>query len=557
MDADLAALPDDIDALKAALTIERARMREVAAERDAGAAELAVARAKASEDLALIAHQKLRIAKLERQIYGPRSERSERLIDQLALQFEEFEASATEDELAAEIAVAKTTMVASFTRKRAERNTFPDHLPRERVVIDPPTTCECCGGTRLRKLGEDVTRTLEVIPRQWKVIETVREKFTCRDCEKISQAPAPFHVIARGWAGANLLAMILFEKFGQHQPLNRQAGRYALEGVPISLSTMADVVGSSCAALDPVLRRVEAHVMAAERLHGDDTTVPVLAKGKTDTGRCWVYVRDDKPFGGPSPPAAMFYYSRDRKGEHPQSHLAGYTGLFQADAFDGYRQLYLPDRSPGPIVEAGCWAHARRPFYAMADLEENARRRAAGKKAIALSPIAIEVVRRIDALFDIERPINGKSAEERRAARQEMSKPLVEELEVYMREQRAKLSRGHDLAKAIDYILKRWAAFTLFLEDGRVCLSNNAAERALRGIALGRRSWMFCGSDRGGQRAAAMYSLIVTAKMNGIDPQAWLADTLARIAAHPAHRLDELLPWNWTPKAPAITAAAA
>ena len=207
---------------------------------------------------------------------------------------------------------------------------------------------------------------------QWKVIETVREKFTCQDCEKISQAPAPFHVIPRGWAGANLLAMILFEKFGQHQPLNRQAERYAREGVPISLSTMADAVGASCAALDPLLRLVEAHVLAAERLHGDDTTVPVLAKGKTDTGRCWVYVRDDAPFGGTAPPAAMFYYSHDRKGEHPQRHLASYAGLFQADAFDGYRQLYLPDRSPGPIVEAGCWVHARRPSFAMADLEENA-----------------------------------------------------------------------------------------------------------------------------------------------------------------------------------------
>ena len=557
MDADLAALPDDIAALKAALAIERARVRAVLAERDARAAELAVARAKASEDLALIAHQKLRIAQLERQIYGPRSERSERLIDQLALQFEEFAASAAEDELAAEIAVAKTTTVAGFTRRRAERNTFPDHLPRERVVIDPPPTCGCCGGTRLRKLGEDVTRTLEVIPRRWKVIETVREKFTCRDCEKISQAPAPFHVIARGWAGPSLLAMILFEKFGQHQPLNRQAERYAREGVLISLSTMADAVGSGCTALEPVLRRVEAHVMAAERLHGDDTTVPVLAKGKTDTGRCWVYVRDDRPFGGQGPPAAMFYYSRDRKGEHPQRHLTGYAGLFQADAFDGYRPLYLPERRAGPILEVGCWAHARRPFFAMADIEENARRRATGRNGIALSPMAIEIVRRIDALFEVERSINGKSAEERRTVRQERSKPLVEELQVYMREQRAKLSRGHDLAKAIDYILKRWAAFTLFLDDGRACLSNNAAERALRGIALGRKSWMFCGSDRGGQRAAAMYSLIVTAKMNGIDPQAWLADTLARIATHPAHRLDELLPWNWTPNVPTITAVAA
>jgi transposase len=556
MDSDPAALPDDIDALKATLTNERAEMRELAAERDAGAAELAVARAKASEDLALIAHQKLRIAKLERQLYGPRSERSSQLIDQMALQFEELEASATEDELAAKIAVAKVTTVAGFARKRPERNTFPEHLPRERVVVAPPTACDCCGGKRLRKLGEDVTKTLESIPRRWKVIETVREKFTCRDCEKISQAPAPFHVIARGWAGPNLLSMILFEKFGQHQPLNRQAERYALEGVPISLSTMADAVGSSCAMLGPILRLVEAHVLAAERLHGDDTTVPVLAKGKTETGRCWVYVRDDKPFGGKSPPATMFYYSRDRKGEHPQAHLAKYVGLFQADAFDGYGKLYLPNRSPGPILEAACWVHARRPFFAMADLDENARRKAAGKKEIVLSPIAVEVVHRIDALFEIERPINGMSAEERRAVRQKLSKPLVDELQVYMRGQRAKLSRGHDLAKAIDYILKRWDAFTLFLNDGRVCLSNNAAERALRGIALGRKSWLFCGSDRGGQRAAAMYSLIVTAKMNNVDPQAWLADVLARIANHPVHRLDELLPWNWKPAASASAVAA-
>jgi len=550
MDTARDVLPDDITALKEALIIERAKAVEVAA-------ELTVARAKASEDVALIAQQKLRIAKLERQVYGQRSERSARLIDQLALTFEELEANATEDELAAETAVAKTTSVRGFTRKHSERNTFPDHLPRERVVIDPPTACECCGGNRLRKLGEDVTRTLETQPRRWKVIETVREKFTCRDCEKITQAPAPFHVIARGWAGPSLLAMIMFEKFGQHQPLNRQAERYALEGVPIALSTMADAVGSVCAALDPLRRLVESHVMAAERLHADDTTVPVLAEGKTDTARCWIYLRDDRPFGGTGPPAAIFYYSRDRRGEHPQGHLAGYAGILQADAYDGYNKLYQAGRSPGLILEAACWVHARRPFFAMADIEENARRKASGKKEIALSPIAIEIVRRIDALFEIERSINGKSAEERLAVRQMLSRPLVDDLHVYMRAQVARLARGHDLAKAIKYILKRWAGFTLFLEDGRVCLSNNAAERGLRGIALGRKSWLFCGSDRGGQRAAAMYSLIVTAKMNGVDPQAWLADVLSRIATHPAHRLDELLPWNWTPPALAIPAQAA
>src|SRR6202163_1979269 len=550
MDAGRDAVPDDIAALRKALATERAKALEIAA-------ELAVARAKASEDTALIAQQKLRIAKLERQIYGQRSERSSRLIDQLALTFEELESSATEDELAAERAVVRTTAVRGFTRARHARNTVPDHLPRERVVITPRPACECCGGNRLRKLGEDVTRTLESVPRQWKVVETVREKFSCRDCEKISQAPAPFHAVARGWAGPSLLAMIMFEKFGQHQPLNRQAERYALEGVPIALSTMADAVGSVCHVLDPLWRLIKAHVMAAERLDTDDTTVPVLAAGKTDIARCWIYLRDDRPFGGAGPPSAIFHYSRDRKGEHPQAHLAQYTGILQADAYDGYGKLYESGRTPGPIVEAACWVHARRPFFAMADIEENVRRKAAGKKEIALSPIAIEIVRRIDALFEIERSINGKSAEERLAVRQMLSRPLVDDLHVYMRAQVARLARGHDLAKAIKYILKRWAGFTLFLEDGRVCLSNNAAERGLRGIALGRKSWLFCGSDRGGQRAAAMYSLIVTAKMNGVDPQAWLTDVLSRIAAHPAHRLDELLPWNWTPQALAIPAQAA
>src|SRR5271165_1086146 len=538
MDSGLGALPNDINALKVALSAEAARAAQAEA-------ELAVARAKASDDQALIAHQQLRIEKLTRQLYGPSSERTSRLLDQIELQFEELESSATEDEIAAEMAVAKTTTVAAFTRKRPARKPFPEHLPRERVIVPGPTACLCCGSGRLRKLGETVTETLESIPRQWKVIQHVREKFTCRDCEKISQAAAPFHVTARGWAGPSLLAMILFEKFGQHQPLNRQAERYTKEGVPLSLSTLADQVGAGCAVLEPILRHFEAHVFAAERLHGDDTTVPVLAKGKTDTGRCWVYVREDRPFGGQDPPAAMFYYSRDRAGEHARAHLADYAGIFQADAFGGYNRLYETDRKPRPIVEAACWVHARRPFFVIADIAANARRKAQGKTPGVISPLALEAVRRIDALFEIERSINGHSAERRQAVRQEVSAPLVAGLESWLREQRAKLSRGNDLAKAMDYMLKRWPAFTRFLDDGRICLSNNAAERALRGIALGRKSWLFAGSDRGGQRAAALYSIIVTAKMNDVDPQAWLADVLARIAEHPVHRLDELLPWNW------------
>jgi transposase len=533
MDADAAELPDDIDTLKAALVAARV--------------EIAAARVQHSDDQALIAHLKLEIEKLNRDRYGPRSERAARLLDQLELQLEEAEASATEDELAAELAASQTSSVAAFVRKRPARKPFPDHLPRERVIVPGPTSCACCGGSRLSKLGEDVTETLEVIPRQWKVIQHVREKFSCRDCETIAQAPAPFHVIPRGWAGPSLLAMILFEKFGQHQPLNRQAERYTREGVPISLSTLADQVGACTMALRPIFERLEAYVLTAERLHGDDTTVPVLAKGKTRTGRCWVYVRDDRPFGGPAPPAAVFYYSRDRAGEHPQRHLAKYAGILQADAYSGYNKLYEGDRRPGPIQEAACWVHARRKFFVLADLATSARRKAQGKTAAVISPIAFDAVRRIDALFDIEREINGKNADQRKTVRREHSGPLVAELESWMREQRARLSRHNDVAQAIDYILKRWAVFARFLDDGHICMSNNAAERALRGIALGRKSWLFAGSDRGGERAAFMYSLIVSAKMNHIDPQAWLADVLARIAEHPTNRLDELLPWNWRP----------
>lgn len=313
-------LPDEIEALHAALLAARA--------------ELAIVRAQQSDDEALIAHLKLQIERLNRDRHGPRSERTARLLDQLELTLEELETSATEDELTAEMAAAKTanrtTTVASFSRKRSSRKPFPDHLPRERVVVPGPVACACCGGTRLSKLGEDITETLEVVPKSWKVIQHVREKFSCRDCEKISQAPAPFHVIARGGAGPSFLAMVLFEKFGQHQPLNRQAERYARESVPVSLSTLADQVGGCTLALMPLFNRLEAHVLAAERLHGDDTTVPVLAKGKTSTGRIWGYVRDDKPFGGQAPPGAVFYYSRDRAGEHPQAHLASYSGIFQA-----------------------------------------------------------------------------------------------------------------------------------------------------------------------------------------------------------------------------------
>jgi transposase len=524
-------LPSDLAAAHAMIVAERAARLDAEA-------KLANARAEA----ALIAYYKLEIEKLRRQLYGTRSERQVRLLEQMELELEELEVMATEDELAAEKAAARTQTVKSFQRKRPARKPFPVHLPRERVVVPAPESCPCCGSTKLSKLGEDITETLEVVPRQWKVIQTVREKFSCRECETIAQPPAPFHVTPRGFAGPNLLAMILFEKFGQHQPLNRQSDRYRREGIDLSVSTLADQVGTCTTILQPLHALIERHVLAAERLHGDDTTVPILAKGKTIKGHIWTYVRDDRPFGGRAPPAALYYASRDRRHEHPARHLHGFTGILQADAYSGYNELYDPSRPQGAITSALCWSHARRQFFELADIAANARR---GTNAAAISPIALEAVKRIDALFDIERSINGQSAEERLRMRREQSAALLAALEAWLREQRSRLSRSSSVAEPIDYMLRRWDRFARFIDDGRICLTNNAAERALRGFALGRKSWLFAGSERGAARAAAIATLIMTAKFNDVDPQAWLADVLARIAEHPVSKLGDLLPWNW------------
>ncbi len=537
-----APLPTDLASAHALILAERAARLE--AEAIAAQARATAARALAinTSAEALIAHMKLEIEKLRRTLHGPRAERTARLLEQMELQLEELETAATEDELAAEKAAAKTQTVKPFQRKRPARKPFPEHLPRERVVIPAPARCPCCGSAKLSKLGEDVTETLEVIPRRWKVIQTVREKFSCRACETITQPPAPFHVTPRGFAGPNLLAMILFDKFGQHQPLNRQSDRFACEGIDLSVSTLADQIGACTSALAPLHALIEAHVLAAERLHGDDTTIPILAKGKTDTGRIWTYVRDDRPFGGNAPPAALYYASPDRRREHPDRHLAGFAGILQADAYAGYNGLYDHARSQGAVAPALCWAHARRKFFELADIASQARR---GKSAAAISPIALEAVKRIDALFAIERTINGASIGERLRVRQEQSAPLLAALESWLREERAPLSRSSTVVKPIDYLLSRWDGFARFLEDGRICLTNNAAERALRGFALGRKSWLFAGSERGADRAAAVTTLIMTAKLNDVDPLAWLADVLARIADLPQNRLPELLPWEW------------
>src|SRR6266480_4283245 len=484
----------------------------------------------------LIEQMKFTIAKLKHERYGQSSERGA-VLEQLELRLADLEEDASQAEAAARMAVnaaasAKIT-VAAFERRKPARRPLPEHLPRERIVYPSPAACPCCGGT-LHKLGEDVTETLELIPRQWKVIQHVREKFSCRTCEAITQPPAPSHPIARGRAGPKLLAHILFAKYGLHLPLNRQSDVYGREGIDLDVSTLADWVGAAAATLMPLVDVIRDHVFAAQRIHADDTTVAVLAKGKTRTGRLWAYVRDDRPFAGPDPPAAVFFYSPDRGGEHPQQHLAGYAGLMQADAYAGFARLYAANRKGGPIIEAACWAHGRRKFFDLARLSK--------------APIAAEAVKRIDILFAIEREINGLAPQERLRVRQERSRPLIVELQAWLREQRAKLSRSNDTAKAINYCLSRWDAFTRFLDDGRLCMSNNAAERELRAVAVGRRNWTFAGSDEGGRRAAAIYTLIATAKLNDVDPQAWLADVLTRLPDHSAKRIDELLPWNWQPQ---------
>jgi transposase len=489
---------------------------------------------------------RLLLAKARRERFGQTSERAQRLVDQLELQLAELEESLAEDEAKGDPAADP---VSAHLRRKPARRPLPEHLPRERVVIPPPETCRCCGGRRLARIGEVITETLDVVPRRWFVRQTVRETFTCRDCEAISEPPAPFHVVPRGRFGAGLLAMVLFEKYGCHQPLNRQSERYAREGVNLDVSTLADQVGTAATVLAPLHALLRHHVLAAGRLHGDDTTVPVLAKGRTTIGRLWTYVRDDRPFAGPDPPAALFHYSPDRRGEHPTTHLATWSGILQADAYSGLKGLYEPLRPAGPVTEALCWAHARRNFFELADLGRTRR----GPP----SPLALEAVRRIDAILDHERRINGRAASERLACRREHVAPLIGDLESWLRTERPRLSRHAEVARAMDYMLKRWPAFTGLLDDGRICATNNAAERALRGIALGRKAWLFCGSDRGGERAAVLYSLIGTAKLNGVDPQAWLADVLERIAAHPMRDLHALLPWNWQTQAATAERAAA
>jgi transposase len=479
---------------------------------------------------------KLLILKLKRMQFGPRSEKLTRDIAQLELQLEDLEAA----QAAAEPTLTPAAEVKEQAARKPARRPLPAELPREIETIAPrQTACPDCGGA-LRLLGEDVCETLEYIPARFKVIRTVRPKLSCGCCARILQEPAPNRPVARGLAGPGLLAHVLVAKYSDHLPLYRQSEIYARQGIELERSTLADWVGGASRTLQPLVEALQRYVLSAEKLHGDDVPVPVLepGNGKTKTGRLWTYVRDDRPAGSEAASAVWFAYSPDRKGEHPAGHLKNYRGILQADGYAGFNRLY----EKGGIREAGCWAHVRRKFH---DLYQAHR-----------SPVAKEAMERIGQLYGIEKEIRGRSPAERRGMRQTRSRPLLDSLLAWLKATVSKMSRKSDVALAIQYALGRWDALMLFCEDGRVEMDNNAAERALRAVALGRKNYLFAGSDAGGERAAAIYSLIGSAKLNGIDPEAYLTAVLQKIADHPVKRIEELLPWNVFPAAAASYRAA-
>lgn len=515
---DAAALPDDIGALKA-MIVER----EALIERGNAALEERDARIVALE---------AQLALLKRRQFGQSSEKLSSAIAQLELALEELREDDGSADQRLETAAPARGQTRGQPQGQPKRAPLPEHLPLEEIVYAAPSCCPACGGA-LRPLGEDVREELEYVPGRFKRVRHVRPKLSCRSCETIVQAPPSTACgrsspIPKGKAGPALLAHVLVSKYCDSLPLYRQSAIYARDGVDLERSTMADWVGRCATLLDPLVEAIGRHVFAGGVLHGDDTPVPVLAPGlgRTKTGRLWVYVRDERPWAGDAPPAAFYRYSEDRKGEHSQAHLKSFKGVLQADGYAGFNALY----GQGLVLEAACWAHARRKFFDIC---------VTGK-----SQIAEEALRRIGDLYAVEETIRGRPPDERRAERQARSAPILAAFKPWLIARRDELSRKSDLAKAIGYALSRWTELTRFTDDGRIAIDNNAAERAIRPLALGRKNYLFAGSDAGGERAAAVYALVETAKLNGVDPEQYLRDVLAKIADHPINRIGDLLPWR-------------
>ena len=498
--------------------------------------ELAATKAQLSTAAVQIEHLRMQLAALRRQQYGRSSERLDAAIVQLELQLEDLEES--EAGRQASLPMPAGGRDAAKPRARPVRKPLPDHLPRETVVHEPAIVCGCgCDRSKLARLGEDVSEVLEKIPARLKVIRHVRPRYACRKCEQVFQAPAPDLPIERGRAGPGLIAHVAVSKYCDGLPLYRQSAILAREGVEIDRVSLADWIGRAAWWLTPLAQLIGVHVMAQAVLFTDDTPVHTLAPGtgKTKLARFWVYAVDQRPHAGSAPPAAFYRYSPDRRGERPRGHLAGFTGVMHADAFAGYDALYQPELGKPPRIQhAACWAHARRKLFEVHEATK--------------SPIAQEALMRIQALYAIEAEITGKSAAERQAIRQVRSVPVLAALKTWMEAQRRRASGKTSLGKALRYALGRWDALARYAEDGRLAIDNNVAERLLRGIAVSRKNFLFIGSDQGGERAAILYTLIETAKLNGLDPEAYLAQIIDRLArGHLASKLSELLPWNYKP----------